>query len=100
MSMGLDFDSEELEQIFEYIALSGLSEAEKAKREKKVKSFDYKQFHDAILVNKDENWLVRSTHLIDSSIASSKFMGWSCKRAPATRGCSAIGRKRRTGARR
>jgi Ca2+-binding EF-hand superfamily protein len=64
--MGLEFSEEELGKIFEYICQVGTKGTESKDQQaqqlekKTVKSstrFTYKQLHDAVLVQRDENWL-------------------------------------------
>ena len=64
--MGLEFSEEELGKIFEYICQVGTKGTDSKDQQaqlverKTVKSstrFTYKQLHDAVLVQRDENWL-------------------------------------------
>lgn len=67
MMMGFEFTEEELSKIFDYICQVGSkgtnsNDQQKHQIDRKVQKattrFTFKQFHDAILVKRDENWLV------------------------------------------
>lgn len=68
--MGLEFNEDELGKIFEYICQVGSKgtdstdqqkqqiEKKSATGQKATTRFTFKQLHDAVLVKRDENWIV------------------------------------------
>ena len=65
--MNLEFSDDELTKIFEFICQVGAKGTESTdqqqqqldrKVQKPITRFTFKQLHDAVLVKRDENWLV------------------------------------------